>query len=307
MNVLPLIFFFLILFGCISHGLVSDSKIFQHVVRAKIGYMQVQREARNRVQLAYYKSFPKIPSSKKADSKKNPSKAKTEGTTMSPRSLAGLPHPINLYPLFQKETYSLSFYKACLSILKTCYQSLEGASSEDLDNIFNHLVKMAQKKSLEQKKTGAPFDLNFRMFSFDDDAHLSSIYYKMLRGTHLCDLATSNGFPSLHLIFTIDPQTKREPLCFSKLSQLMLSSIFGPASEEKILKKEIAKKASSPKALPYLKKEELETILQSEFSLNEIAEFIKWIDFKPQPKHSVKSLVTMDKQTFTTDERLTRH
>ena len=129
----------------------------------------------------------------------------------------------------------------------------------------------------------------------------------MLKGTHLCNLETSSGFPSLHSIFTIDPQTKREPICFSKLSHMMLTSIFGHTSEEKILKKELSKKAASHKGSPYLKKEELETILQSEFNLNEIAELIKWIDFKSEPKHSIKSLVRIDEQTLTTDERITRH
>lgn len=221
MNILGLVFSLLLI---LSYGFYAcwDKQVASSRLRSTyLGHNQVNRKILKTYQSEIYKHLSSItkPSDGEETFRTPPEKIPREKKIELNRECA----KINLWPLIQegKEKHS-DLYHFALKLIHTFYPKSAGP-------LLDAILSAASKEnvlSLEKLKLKDPV--------------LQKLYYKMLKGTKVCNLPKKNGYPSLLDYFKIENSSDK--LCLFHAHPDLISLLLGTEAayslHEEIHKKE---------------------------------------------------------------------
>ena len=253
MNLLPLIFVFLVIFGGISLTFLRDAKSFFILESSIEGYHRTDRVVSNALVKRAYRKIKTAPLVKK-ENKTGPKKA------VEYQSYRLLFPPldnskVNLAPLFEYEGEIRlhPLYQSLATFLRLLYQEQLFSKESSSQKIEYRLLDALLNKGRALKGDVELTDL------MPDDLKLQPLYYKMLKGTNQYD--QEKGFPPLEDYFCV--REGKVPISFSFASPPLLEALFGKSVKEKILLEEYNKWASAEKYV-YFSKEELQSLISQD-------------------------------------------
>lgn len=246
MNVLPLVFTFLIIFSCLACTFLREVKSFSLIETTLHGYSRTDRELSNRI---VRKAWGKI-KVEPAEKNKGESKARTKNYTSMRRLFPPLENSkFNLTPLIkhQGELKLHPLYEPLAGLLRLLYGKNLLKKQEKLEYRFvEAILKKAQKLEGGTDLT----DL------YPEDPVLKKIYYKMLKGTN--QYTRTKGIPPLESFLHIGKSDKA--IALSLAQPLILEAFYGPEISAEILKMEQDKWKELNKYY-YFSKEDLQNVL----------------------------------------------
>lgn len=231
MNILPLIFTFLIIFSCIAFTFLKEVKSFSLIETVIHGYNRTERALSNAIPRKVYKKI-KEDKAKKAD---NQPKEKVLKKYSSMRCLFPLleTSKFNLGPLIRHQgTLKLHpLYEPLANLFRLQYGERvlkKEPKAEKLEyRLIDEILKKAQK--LQDCENLAEL--------YPEDPTLRRIFYKMLRGTNQYSNAT--GIPPLDSFLSLTKEEKALSLSFT--SPAILEAFFGKEITLELLKVEYSK------------------------------------------------------------------
>jgi hypothetical protein len=272
-NVLPLVFTFLIIFSCICLTFLKEVKSFSLIETSLDGYNRTQRAVTNAIARNAYRKIKADPSKKNASDKTK----EASGEYHSRRSLFPPVEnsKLNLRSLIkqQQERKQHPLYEPLAKLMRLLYQKNvfeKEKSSEKLEyHLIDEMVKKAQK--LVELKSLAEI--------CPDDPALRKLYYKILKGTN--QYSRSEGIPPLGNFLSVCKADKAVSLSFA--SPPVLEALFGHETSLAILKLEREKWEQSNKYY-FFSKEDLEAaLLKSPTKASLLALLETHLDYSKQP------------------------
>ena len=251
MNVLPMIFAFLLIFAGISFTFLRDTKSFQILESSFEGYQRTERKVNNALA---QKAYRKI----KGDPVKKNQKEPAIKTSKEFQSRRAFFPPFenskcNLAPLFASDQNPKSnhpLYEPIATLLRLLYEKSVFSKTAQGGLEYQILDALLEKAKALETVT----DLNELI---PEDKALQPIYYKLLKGTNVC--TEEKGYPPLSDYFSIQPG--KLPIYLSFAAPQLLEALFGKEIKEFILNKE-QKEWESTKKYVYFSKEELQELIQ---------------------------------------------
>lgn len=257
MNILLLVSAFLIAlaFGC--------SAIFQTYMTTAIGEksfmgrFEAQRMSLNAFQKKQYaRAIPRKKGEKKPESSPSDKKQK-EITYPRTKQNPWEESKLNLSPLLTpfSSTSQGKLYEVARALLEELYgKSAVGrfAQEKKVDSFVLKILDNMIEKAKENPEAECFADL------FPDDAALSDIYYKMLKGTQNYDGVS--GYPALEDYFSLEKESKKKPIWFCFATAPLLKVLLGQKITAQILEEEKTKSEEKRKFTP-LKESEFEQLL----------------------------------------------
>jgi hypothetical protein len=249
-NILPLVFTFLIIFSCISLTFLREVKSFSLIETSLDGYNRTQRGVSNAIARNAYRKIKADPAKKNASDKTKVASGEyhskrclfppVENSKLNLRSLIKQQQDCKRHPL----------YEPLAKLMRLLYQKSvfeKEKSSEKLEyRLIDEMVKKARK--LVELKSFAEI--------CPDDPALRKIYYKMLKGTN--QYSRSEGIPPLSHFLSLSKAEKEVSLSFA--SPPILDALFGQEISSTILEVEREKWEQSNKYY-FFSKEDLEALL----------------------------------------------
>ena len=252
MNVLPLIFTFLVIFACSAFTFLREVKSFFLSETIINSFYHTEREVGNRIA---YKNYRKI-KGESIHKKANDTQKASSSTYYSRRDF----YPpfedskFNLGPLIQYEgEFKLHpLFETFTEMLRLLYKETLFAAQPQSEKMEYRLGEAILAKS---RKVPEAKDLSELC---PEDSVLASLYYKMLKGTNQYNQKKS--IPPLGDFVTL----RKEPVAifFSFASPVLLKALFTCEIAEHILKEE-RKVWEKSHRYHYLSKEELQSLLMS--------------------------------------------
>ncbi len=276
MNILPLIFAFLIIFSCFAATFLKEVKSFLLAETVTDSYDRVERNLKNFiVRKAYHKLKGETVSSNKAP---NPTQPKKMKTYTSYRSLFP-PQELSKFNLAPLAAYSGEFklhplYQPLAELLRILYgENLfkQGKMEKIEYQILDAMLVKAGKNPEAESLT----ELN------PDDPVVKKIYYTMLKGTNQYAIH-EKGIPPLEDFLCIRKESPA--ISFSFASGALLEALFGRETSSYIFGEE-KKKAEESNNYYYLPKEELQALLmKNPAQFSQFSPLEPYIDYSKQFK-----------------------
>lgn len=267
MNILPLIFTFLVVLSLIALTFTKEIKSTRLIEKAANSYHRVERNMNNYEIKKSYKKFLKEPSGKiAAGTKKNGFRRYISRRQIFPPLENS---KFNLFPLTQLEGEITlhPLYELAASVLRSFYGNNLFKDREKkieyhlLDAILANLKNNPQEQNLAEL--------------CPDDPVLAALYYQMLKGTN--QYSDEAGISPLKDVLTSskDPRV----LSISFASYGILKALFDEGIARKILSEE-KKKSEESHRYCMIPKEDLQMLLKNNPSLlAKFAELQPYIDF----------------------------
>jgi hypothetical protein len=249
-NILPLVFTFLIIFSCIAFTFLREVKSFHLIETTLHGYNRTERELSNTLARKAYKKATRDPATKKTDERnKAQKKAYFSMRTLFP-SLEN--SKFNLTPLMkqQGEVKLHPLYEPLAELLRLLYGENLFKKEKKREKLEYRLIEEMLKKAQKLPESENLIDLH------PEDPALKRIYYKMLKGTN--QYTRKEGIPPLESYLGINKSDKAVSLSFA--APVLLEAFFGAEISSEILKMERQKLEESNKYY-YFSKEDLTTTL----------------------------------------------
>jgi hypothetical protein len=234
MNILPIVFAFLIIFSFLTFGFIQDHAHAILSEKSFKSFYDTSRIASNAVAQKLYKrikSPPPLPN----PSEKPAASTKPVTARKKQQSLREVFPPLdnsklNLMPLFalQTEPKNHPLYEICASLLHVLYEEslFKQTKQEGLEyDLLNAMIKTYRTKG------------NIKTLSdlYPDAPHLKPIFYKMLKGTNQYNAASKSGIAPMEDFFILD---KTPAIHFACASRFLLEALFGEKIALKILAEE---------------------------------------------------------------------
>ncbi len=252
MNILPLIFAFLIIFSCFAATFLKEVKSFLLMETVADSYDRVERNLKNFiVRKSYYKLKGETLNSTKSPNEAQKKKMKTYTSYRSlfpPLELS----KFNLAPLaeYMGEFKLHPLYEPLAELLRILYgENL--FKQEKLEKIEYRILDTMLVKARKNPDAESLTELN------PDDPIVKKIYYTMLKGTNQYTLH-GKGIPPLEDFLYIRKESPA--ISFSFASAALLEALFGRETSSHIFVEE-KKKAQESNTYYYLPKNELQTLL----------------------------------------------
>jgi hypothetical protein len=249
-NILPLVFAFLIIFSCINLTFFREIKSFSLLETTFHSYSHTERVLCNKIAQKKYRKIKTDP----APSKKPGEKKIAKGKYQSMRSL--FPplenSKFNLSPLIQweGEVKLHPLYEHLAKLLRLLYQGPIFAKEKSKEKLEYLLIDELLKKAKKNKEAASLTEF------FPQDPLLQKIYHKMLRGTN--QYGKGEGIPPLEHFLSLDKAKEVAALCFA--SPPVLEALFDKEITTEILSLE-KKKWEESHAYYYFSKDDFQTIL----------------------------------------------
>lgn len=252
MNLLPMVFAFLFIFATISITFLKEMKSFFLFESSIEAHHRIERVLSNTIAT---RAYQKIKTELKPATPSFQPKKETKPKTFYSKRTSFPPFinsKLNLTPLLDKsqDAKQHPFYEPLAKLLRELYQKplFARLKREKIEyQLLNALFKKAKEKEVIEDLT----DL------IPDDPLLSSIYYKLLKGTN--QVKDQKGYPPL-ADYLILEEEDAPIVYFSFASPPLLEALFGHTIKEAILNKEKEKWQSENPSI-YLTKEELQALL----------------------------------------------
>ncbi len=286
MNILPLVFSFLIIFSCLCFTFLKEVNSLTLIELTLEGYNHTEKAIKNAlVKKAYHKIKEDLPlgSSNGATQKtgrlfhsKRVQFPPQETSKFYLRALAKSEMPLSEHPLYEP----LSELLRCLS-QKTVFDKYP--DKKDIEyKLIEALVKKAQKFPSAKELS----------YLYPEDPELQKIYYKIVKGTN--SYTQEAGIPPLAHFLSLENSDKAAFL--SLASPLVLKAFFGTEGAEKILSTEKIHFETDQKYY-FFSKEDLETLLMKEIGSSGVLSSIQpYLNYSKQNSKQ-KSIAKQDKLT----------
>lgn len=252
MNLLPFVTFFLILFSLSSLLLLQERKASISELKGHAGHLNIERHLLTR---AAEKDFSKLGTKKKTKTEESKKKKKKNVAVNHRTKTCVHPHSkINIGPLVTKEHPLL--YKAAANLIRVLYEKTSLWKEEKdweyrlLDLLLKNIKSDPDLKS-------------FNALSFKDP-ELGETLYKMVKGTQIYTLMTSEGYPPLGNYLALGEKNVKHAIRFRFSSYPVLIALFGQETADKIIEEEIKNRAENKDKYAPLKQKELETLLMKD-------------------------------------------
>lgn len=251
MNILPLIFTFLIIFSCIAFSFLKEVKSYTLIETTLHGYNRAEQALSNASARKTYNKIKGDPIQKQ-EGEKGSSTSKKEYVSRRCFFPALENSKFNLSPLIQ-EGGQFKFhplYEPLAGLIRQLYGNnlfSKEKKSENLEyRLLNEMLKKARRQSNVQELAAL----------FPEDPVLKKLYYQMLKGTN--QFSEKKGIPPLGEFLAIQKSDKA--VCISFASVPLLKALFGQDISSLILKVEQDKWSESGKYY-YFNKQDLEMAL----------------------------------------------
>jgi hypothetical protein len=264
MNILPLIFTFLILLTLGSYAFVQQRMASTVETRSYLGSMRAERLIRNRRQSKLYYQIPKEKQETAQEKERKKKFNYAPRDKFPPQESAR----INLAFLFV-ETPPPLLYETTAKFLEILYGHTSFFKGK---NPAYPLLDAWIEKAKKNKASLTWIDL------FPDDPSLKELFYKMLKGTSHYDLRQT-GYPPLEDFFCIREDKKGAAIYYPHASLVLLKALFDEKILASILQSEEDKREKNPEK-HCLDKAELEALLSTDAKLSgqlsQIMELFCW-------------------------------
>jgi hypothetical protein len=250
-NILPLIFTFLIIFSCIAFSFLKEVKSYTLIETALHGYNRTEQALSN---AAARKTYNKIKGEplEKQEGEKNSSPAIKQYVSRRYFFPALENSKFNLSPLIQAGgQFKLHpFYEPLAGLIRQLYRNNLFSKEKKSEKLEYRLLDAMLQKARHQSNVHELVEL------FPDDPSLKKLYYQMLKGTN--QFSEAKGIPPLGEFLAIQKSDKA--VCISFASIPLLKALFGEDISSLILKVEQEKWSESGKYY-YFNKQNLEMAL----------------------------------------------
>lgn len=302
MNVLPLVFAFLLILSFSAHSLLQrriDTKI------EELGYsgamnairlagdeeVKLRNEVLNNIESAKAPKTGKTakPRDAKVEKDDEPERRTKnfESKRLKPSIVDCAGAKFNLSPLFEKG--ALSFYDAYYEIAARLINRLYGHASFFTPDLEYQVLDLI----IKQGKANPPAlftDLH------QDQGGLSDLLYKMIIGTQEYDLAKGMGYPPLAHFFYFDASKQKKPLYFYFASKILLDAALGEEAADAVMAEE--KKLWEKKEPRYiLKHEEFTALMSQKYPTKVSKEVIELFNFGTHGPKESKMIQGKDEKT----------
>ena len=250
MNILPMIFAFLLIFSLLSASFFREARsqvLFEKVLEA---YARTERMVSNAIIAKTYRKLKGEPLAKK-DGQQSPKK---DPKYTSKRAVFP---PIeeskfNIAPLLKHtgELHLHPLYEPLADLVRLLYQERVFSKVSNREKIEYRLLNAMLKKGRNNPGVENLTDL------FPEDPSLKKIYYKILKGTN--HYASDAGIAPLHHFLSLQKADTAVNLCYA--SEPVLASIFGPKMAQQVLDLEEAHWQETKK-YAFVTKDELQNML----------------------------------------------
>lgn len=249
MNILPLVFTFLIIFSCIALTFFREVKSYFLVESTLDGYRRTERVVGNAIAQKAYRKIKGDPLVKKEKEKSDASKEYVSRRTLFP-PLENAKFNIGALVKEEGELKLHPLYEPLAALLRLLYQDRLYAKEQNGEDLEYRLVEAMLKKARKLSHVENLSEL------YPDDPKLKAIYYRMLKGTN--QYSRESGIPPLSDFLCFDKEGKAASLCFA--SPLILEALFGSEIASGILAEEKKKWEESNKYY-FFTKEDFQTLL----------------------------------------------
>jgi hypothetical protein len=246
-NILPLVFAFLLIFSCVTFTLLRDLKSYSLIETALRGYARTERALSSKIARRAYEKATREPSPPKKDPKSSNPHYFSRRLLFPPLEQSKL----NLTPLIKSEQeWKLHpLYELTVELLRQLYQKPLFNKSKEPEKIAYRLIDEMIKKARKLGKVDNISELS------PDDPLLRRTYYKMLRGTNQYD--HNQGIPPLGHFFCM--HQGKEAIALSFASPPLLEALLGHEIALEILRLE-QEKGGRGNDSPSISKEELQSL-----------------------------------------------
>ncbi len=228
MNILPLVFAFLIIFSYVGYGFMRDVKSYSLAETAIVGYDRAERAIASALAKRQYH---KIEGEELKTKDKQPPIQKS-GNYTSRRTLFPSPEisKFNLGPLvkYQGDLKLHPLYEPLAAFLRLLYQEKVFLKDPSQERVEYRLIEEIVQSAREKPDADSVAELSPR------DPKLKQLFYKILKGTNQYGRAV--GIPPLSHFLFCDKEGKAVSVAFA--SPLLLEALFDSAITGAILKHE---------------------------------------------------------------------
>lgn len=254
MNILPLVFTFLLILSFITLTFLRETKSIFLIEHSVNGFRRIERVVNNQiVQKAYKKISGEAIAKKKTGEPKNKKKKKLHSVReiFPPLKTS----KFNLGPLIehQGEINQHPLYEVLAAFLRILYQKSLFAHELKAEKIEYRLIHAWIKSAQKIEDVEDLAELH------PDDLDLAKVFYKMLRGTN--QYTRTEGIPPLGDFLLISEKKTAVSLSFA--SQSLLEALFGEECASQIMQVE-QKKREETSSQYYFPKENLPQLLANE-------------------------------------------
>lgn len=228
MNILFLVFGFLMIFLFFSSTLLKQTIYFSSELKSSCSYMDAKLKIHDKLERYKCKSYQDKTPKTKPSEKKEPLPLKKEGVYLSHRLRFNLSSQAkwNLSPFIFSEKPTSHLEEATILFLESLYGHADfwqKAKKQDSD-LAKTLLDSFRSKDLVEKMS----DL------FPEDPFLQSIFYKMLKGSGYYEIASKQGYPPLEDFFRLEKENTYT-LSLSYASFPALKALLGEDLTQKVL------------------------------------------------------------------------
>ncbi|MES2198865.1 MAG: hypothetical protein V4489_01685 [Chlamydiota bacterium] len=229
MNILFLVFGFLLIFLFFSSTLLQQTIYFSSEQKSSCSYVDAKHKIHDKLERYKYKSYQEKTKKANPSETKTSSRVKKEGEYLSHRFRANLSAQAkwNLAPLISQEKITPHLKGATISFLAILYGHTDFWEKEKKENpdFAETLLDSFKKKDFAEKIS----DL------FPEDLSLQPIFYKMLKGSGSYDIASKQGHPPLEDFFRLEKENTHT-LSLSYACFPALQALLGEDLLEKVLR-----------------------------------------------------------------------
>jgi hypothetical protein len=250
-NILPLVFTFLIILSCISFTFLREIKSVFLVERSLEGFHRAERVVNNKIAQKAYRdirgeAFNKKEPNSKTDKKKDYISKRSSSPPLDSSKF-------NLGPLVhcEGELRLHPFYEPLAEFLRLLYKNCLFAKVPHSEKIEYRLIEAMIKKARQFPDIDHPIEQ-----LYPDDPALAKVFYKMLKGTNRYD--RNQGIPPLENFILLNKEKTCVSLSFA--SSILLEALFSDEIATQILQEEKQKYEETNKYY-YFSKEDLQATL----------------------------------------------
>lgn len=257
MNILPLVFSFLLIFSLFSHVLMRNALSFSSSKKNFCEHLIAKQHLRSKWECRKYALYGKKenkPSPKPTSRPKSPKTSLAKPKT-SHRLDPQYNEKWNLSHLIQSPKPIPYLDSCCEKFLEILYGHTPfwQAAIKQQPDLAKRLID-----AFKQKKAVKPEELSTL---FPEDPSLQKVFYKMLKGSSLYDLKKKEGYPPLEDFFCLHPKDKKT-LRLPQASYYAIEALLGKEIAQHILELEGKKQQTTGRALS-ITKQEISSLLET--------------------------------------------
>lgn len=295
MNLLPLVFSFILIFSYFSLSFFQEQRLVVSTDRSLKSAEHLESLLHNVRVRRQYAQITQAPSQPKALTTRKKNDFISRRTIEPPIEYAKL----NLMPLMDPhltDPHQHPLYPVAVALLHFLYAHTTAIPANEKEGwegrLLDILIHEGRKKTTLRQLT----DLT------PHDPQSQKLYYTLLQGTQYYELSTTKGIPPLTSFMTLHTDKKENSIYFCFASPPLLLALFGEKIGQKILSHEKAEWETDHK-YHLTSKEELESfIMQDPAAAQKFSRLNPYLNF--QQKFSKK--IALKAQDKTTGVALTR-